>query len=71
MSTQGSMNYFEELLERERLRELDKLYFSEAKSKDGTFYSDLFESASGVCGKGGFGFLRHTKSKTEVGKVDI
>ena len=65
------MNYFEELLERERLRELDKLYFFEAKSKDGIFYCDLFESTSGVCGKGGFGFLRHTKSKAEVGKVEI
>ena len=65
------MNYFEDLLERERLLKLDKLYFSEAKSKDGTFYCDLFESTSGVCGKGGFGFLRHTKSKTEVGKVNI
>ena len=57
------MNYFEELLEKERLRELDKQYFSGAENAEGKLYCDDFESVSGVVGSGGFGLIKLSKPK--------
>ena len=57
------MNYFEELLEKERLRELDRQYFSCAENARGSQYCDDFESISGIVGSGGFGFIKLSKPK--------
>ena len=57
------MNYFEELLEKERLLELDKQYFYDSGNVEGSNYCDEFLSTSDVIGKGGFGFLKMTKRK--------
>merc|ERR1711971_1342637 len=57
------MNYFEELLEKERLRELDRQYFSCAENARGSKYCDDFESISGIVGSGGFGFIKLSKPK--------
>ena len=57
------MNYFEELLERERLIELDKQYFYDSVNVNGSSYSDEFMSTSDVIGKGGFGFIMMTRRK--------
>ena len=65
------MNYFEELFEKERLRELDKQYFSGAENSGGQHYRDDFESISGVIGSGGFGFIKLTKPKKKNQQVGL
>ena len=66
------MNYFEELLERERLIELDKQYFYDSVNVNGSRYIDEFMSTSDVIGKGGFGFLKKTnRKKSKVYSLSI
>ena len=65
------MNYFEELFEKERLRELDKQYFSGAENPGGQHYRDDFESISGVIGSGGFGLIKISKPKKKNQQVGL
>ena len=63
------MNYFEELLEKERIRAIDKQYFCGAENAGGEQYCDAFESISGVVGSGGFGLIKLSKSKKKFQQV--
>ena len=63
------MNYFEELLEKERLRKLDTQYFSGAENAVGSQYRDDFESISGIVGSGGFGIIKLSKPKKKNQQV--
>lgn len=63
------MNYFEELLEKDRLRKLDSQYFSGAKNAGGSQYCDDFESISGIVGSGGFGIIKLSKPKKKNQQV--
>ena len=63
------MNYFEELLEKERLRKLDTQYFSGAENAGGSQYCDDFESISGIVGSGGFGIIKLSKPKKKNQQV--
>ena len=59
------MNYFEQLLEKEQQKEIDKLYFSEATNSSNALFCDMYTVTSQVLGKGGFGELRLTCYKND------
>ena len=58
-----SMIDFLELYEKQKKKEEDRIYFSEAFDKKGRRYSQDFETELKVVASGGFGFLRLSKLK--------
>ena len=54
---------FLELYEKQKKKEEDRIYFSEAFDKKGRRYSQDFETELKVVASGGFGFLRLSKLK--------
>ena len=55
---------FLELYEKQKKKEEDRIYFSEAFDKKGRRYSQEFETELNVVANGGFGFLRVSKLKS-------
>ena len=55
---------FLELYEKQKKKEEDRIYFSEAFDKKGRRYSQDFETELKVVASGGFGFLRLSKLKS-------
>ena len=56
---------FLDLYEKQKKKEGDRIYFSEAIDKKGRRYSQEFETEVNVVASGGFGFLRLSKSKSK------
>ena len=68
------MNYFEQLLQQDKQKEIDTNLFSGAKNSNNELYSDLYKPSPDIIGQGGFGILRPTrricdKNKDFVTKV--
>ena len=55
---------FLDLYEKQKKKEEDRIYFSEAFDKKGRRYSQEFETELNVEASGGFGFLRASKLKS-------
>ena len=55
---------FLDLFEKQKKKEEDRIYFSEAFDKKGRRYSQDFETEPKVVASGGFGFLRLSKLKS-------
>ena len=56
---------FLDLFEKQKKREGDRIYFSEAFDKNGRRYSQEFETDLTLEASGGFGFLRVSKLKSQ------
>ena len=57
---------FLDLYEKQKKKEEDRIYFSEALDKKGRRYSQEFETEVNAFASGGFGFLRLSKLKSKA-----